>query len=51
MRRLREEGLYAETLDEAITHARTKNASLTGVWFVKRLQIADCGVAIVGAMG
>ena len=36
LRRLRGEGLYAETLDEAITHARTKNAALTGVWFVKR---------------
>src|SRR5262245_37016869 len=36
LRRLRGEGLYAETLDEAIAHARTKNAALTGVWFVKR---------------
>jgi hypothetical protein len=34
--RLQKKGLYAETLDEAITHARTKNAALTGVWFVKR---------------
>jgi hypothetical protein len=36
LRRLRGEGLYAETLDEAIAHAQTKNAALTGVWFVKR---------------
>jgi hypothetical protein len=36
LRRLRKEGLYAETLDEAIAHARIKNAALTGVWFVKR---------------
>ena len=36
LRRLRGEGLYAETLDEAIAHARTKNAALTGVWFVKQ---------------
>jgi hypothetical protein len=36
LRRLRKEGLYAETLDEAIVHAGTKKAALTGVWFVKR---------------
>ena len=36
LRRLQKERLYAETLDEAIAHARTKNAALTGVWFVKR---------------
>jgi hypothetical protein len=36
LRRLRKEGLYAETLDEAIVYAGTKNAALTGVWFVKR---------------
>jgi hypothetical protein len=36
LRRLQKKGLYAETLDEAITHARTKNAALTGIWFVKR---------------
>jgi hypothetical protein len=36
LRRLRKEGLYAETLDEAIVYARTKNTALTGVWFVKR---------------
>jgi hypothetical protein len=36
LRRLRKEGLYAETLDEALVYARTKNAALTGVWFVRR---------------
>ncbi len=36
LRRLRGEGLYAETLDEAIAHAQTKNAALTGLWVVKR---------------
>jgi len=36
LRRLRGEGLYAETLNEAISHAQTKNAALVGVWFVKR---------------
>jgi hypothetical protein len=36
LRRLRGEGLYAETLKEATAHAQTRNASLTGVWFVKR---------------
>jgi hypothetical protein len=36
LRRLRGEGLYAETLDEAVAHVLTKNAALTGVWFVKR---------------
>lgn len=36
LQRLRGEGLYAESLDEAIAHAQTKNATLTGVWFVKR---------------
>jgi hypothetical protein len=36
LRRLRGEGLYAESLDEAIAHAHSKNATLTGVWFVKR---------------
>ena len=36
LRRLRQKGLYAETLDEAIVYARTENVALTGVWFVKR---------------
>ena len=36
LRRLRGEGLYAETLKEAIAHAQSRNVTLTGVWFVKR---------------
>ena len=36
LRRLRGEGLYAETLKEAMAHAQIRNAALTGVWFVKR---------------
>ncbi|MGH9847812.1 MAG: hypothetical protein ACREEM_54690 [Blastocatellia bacterium] len=36
LRRLRSEGLYAENLEEALAHARTRNVTLTGVWFVKR---------------
>jgi len=36
LRRLREERLYAESLKEAIEHAQSRNATLTGVWFVKR---------------
>ena len=36
LRRLRNEGLYAETLEEARAHAQTRNVALTGVWFVKR---------------
>ena len=35
LRRLRGEGLYAETLEEATEHARNKNVALIGVWFVK----------------
>jgi hypothetical protein len=35
LRRLRSEGLYAETLEEAAEHARSKSVALTGVWFVK----------------
>ncbi len=38
LRRLRSEGLYAETLEEARAHARTRNVALTGVWFVKQSQ-------------
>ncbi len=34
--RLRIQGLYAETMEEARAHALLKNVSLTGVWFVKR---------------
>jgi hypothetical protein len=36
LRRLRGEGLYAESLEEARAHALTKNVSVTGVWFVKQ---------------
>ena len=36
LRRLQSEGLYAETLKEALAHAQTRNVALTGVWFVKR---------------
>jgi hypothetical protein len=38
LRRLRREGLYAETLEEAIAHAQSRQAALTGVWFVKPVQ-------------
>jgi hypothetical protein len=36
LQRYRSEGLYAETLEEANEMARTKQATITGVWFVKR---------------
>lgn len=36
LQRYRSEGLYAETLDEADEMAHTKQATITGVWFVKR---------------
>ncbi len=32
----RKEGLYAESIEEAREMARAKNATVTGVWFVKR---------------
>jgi hypothetical protein len=35
LRRLRDDGLYAESLDEAHAQARARNVVLTGVWFVK----------------
>lgn len=35
--RLRIQGLYAETLEEARAHALLRNVSLTGVWFVKAI--------------
>jgi hypothetical protein len=35
LRRLREEKLYAETLDEANAHAMSRDLVVTGVWFVK----------------
>jgi hypothetical protein len=36
LRRLRIDGLYAESLDEANAQAQARNVVLTGVWFVKR---------------
>jgi hypothetical protein len=36
LRRLRNDGLYAESLDEAHALALARNVILTGVWFVKR---------------
>jgi hypothetical protein len=36
LQRLRTDGLYAESLDEAHAQARVRNVALTGVWFVKR---------------
>ena len=36
LRRLRNDGLYAESLDEAHAQAQARNVVLTGVWFVKR---------------
>lgn len=32
----RKEGLYAESIEEASEMARAKQATVTGVWFVKR---------------
>jgi hypothetical protein len=37
----RSEGLYAETLEEANEMARRKQATLTGVWFIKRTARTD----------
>jgi hypothetical protein len=36
LQRYRSEGLYAENLEEATEMARSKQATITGVWFVKR---------------
>ena len=36
LQRYRSEGLYAESLEEANEMARSKQATITGVWFVKR---------------
>ena len=36
LQRYRQDGLYAENLAEAHEMARAKNATLTGIWFVKR---------------
>ncbi|MDX2034004.1 MAG: hypothetical protein SF339_25245 [Blastocatellia bacterium] len=35
LQRLRIDGLYAETLEEARGHARKREATVTGIWFVK----------------
>jgi hypothetical protein len=35
LRKLRTEGRYAETLDEAIQIAEKRGVSVTGIWFVK----------------
>jgi len=32
----RKKGLYAESIEEAREMARAKNATVTGIWFVKR---------------
>lgn len=37
----RSEGLYAETLEEANEMARRKQATVTGVWFIKRTAHTD----------
>jgi hypothetical protein len=36
LQRLRRDGLYAESLEEARAQARARNIAITGVWFVKR---------------
>ena len=36
LQRYRSEGLYAENLGEANEMARSKQVTITGVWFVKR---------------
>jgi hypothetical protein len=36
LQRLRKEGLYAESVEEATEMARARNVSVTGIWFVKR---------------
>lgn len=35
LQRLRREGLYAESFEEASEMARAKHATITGIWFVK----------------
>lgn len=37
----RSEGLYAETLEEANEMARRQQATITGVWFIKRTSPTD----------
>lgn len=36
LRRLRKEGLYAESIEEAGEMARVRGTTITGIWFVKR---------------
>lgn len=36
LRRLRTEGRYAETMEEATRIAAARGATVTGIWFVKR---------------
>lgn len=36
LQRLRIQGLYAETLEEAHGYARKRNVAVTGIWFVKQ---------------
>ena len=36
LQKLRDDGLYAESLEEAREQARSRNLSITGIWFVKR---------------
>ena len=36
LQKLRVDGLYAESLDEARAQAQSRNLSITGIWFVKR---------------
>ncbi len=38
--RLRREGLYAESLEEASKMALARNLTITGIWFVKRSQVS-----------
>lgn len=36
LQRCRKEGLDAESIEEAHVFARARNATITGIWFVKR---------------
>jgi hypothetical protein len=36
LQRYRAEGLYAESIEEACEMAHAKDATITGVWFIKR---------------
>jgi hypothetical protein len=35
LKRLRKEGLYAESVEEACEMARARDVTITGIWFVK----------------